>query len=284
MTTTTPTVTATTGTTAAASGVDLARVALQHALAAAKTQQPKPRRRTGAAASRRGSDGRDPMGLGDAIKRMMTERGWNTAAAGGSVLDQWPTIAPTLVGKVAAVRFDEETRTLHLRPVSPAYRTQLNLHQSKFIDQINTAVGPGTVHHLMILAPGAVDAPAPSPAALNAPHTPAPALAARPEQPRPRHPGYLAALDAHRTAGSTCETGLAPLIRGAADRQTQALLRNREPEAAFTEIAAQEEILRTRQRRTGHDGTLESSIRAALTYKRRGAPGPGSPARPARAS
>ncbi|MDK0524856.1 DciA family protein [Streptomyces sp. ML-6] len=238
--TTTTTPTATTGTTTA-SGVDLARVALQNALAAAKTRPSQPRRRTGAAASRRGSDGRDPMGLGDAIKRMMTERGWNTAAAGGSVLDQWPTIAPTLVGKVAAVRFDEETRTLHLRPVSPAYRTQLTLHQARFINQINAVVGPGTVHHLMLLAPGAVDAPGPGTAGAAVPHTPTPAPgpAARPEQPRPRHPGYLAALDAHRAAGGASETALAPLIREAADRQTQALLQNREPEAAFTEIAAQ---------------------------------------------
>ncbi|MGW1355404.1 hypothetical protein ACWCQE_40130 [Streptomyces sp. NPDC002409] len=96
----------------------------------------------------------------------------------------------------------------------------------------------------------------------------------------------LAALDAHRTAGGTCETGFAPLIREAADRQTQALLQNREPEAAFTEVAAQEEILRIRQARTGHDGTLESSIRAALAYKRRGAPepAPAPAARLARAS
>ncbi|MFB7853331.1 hypothetical protein ACFC34_40875 [Streptomyces sp. NPDC056053] len=60
--------------------------------------------------------------------------------------------------------------------------------------------------------------------------------------------------------------------------------RPREPEHTFTEIAAQEEILRTRQRRTGHDGTLEASIRAALAYKRRGAPEPAPAARLARAS
>ncbi|MFF3731235.1 hypothetical protein ACFYXM_13185 [Streptomyces sp. NPDC002476] len=66
--------------------------------------------------------------------------------------------------------------------------------------------------------------------------------------------------------------GLTPLIREAADRQTAALRQRREPEEALTEIAAQEEILRTqalaRQRRTRPDGTLEDSIRAALWWAR----------------
>ncbi|MFF8798149.1 hypothetical protein [Streptomyces globisporus] len=58
---------------------------------------------------------------------MVAERGWATPAAAatiaGSVIDQWPAIAPELAGKVEAVQFDAATGTLHLRPATPAYRT-----------------------------------------------------------------------------------------------------------------------------------------------------------------
>ncbi len=66
------------------SGVDRARIALRAAQAAAK-QAPQPKRRTGAAAPRRamGSAGRDPLSFGTAISRMVAERGWELAAAGG---------------------------------------------------------------------------------------------------------------------------------------------------------------------------------------------------------
>ncbi|WP_329212512.1 DUF721 domain-containing protein [Streptomyces sp. NBC_01708] len=139
------------------SGVDLARVALRAAQAAAKTT-PQPKRRTGASAPRRvpGSGGREPLPFGTAISRMVAERGWELAAAGGNILEQWPAIAPTLAANVAAVRYDLETRTLHLQPATPAHRTQLNLHQRAIIAKINQAVGPDSVRHLEILTPSAL--------------------------------------------------------------------------------------------------------------------------------
>ncbi|MDK0525044.1 DciA family protein [Streptomyces sp. ML-6] len=249
------------------SGVDLARVALAAARAAAKSGPP-PKRRMGAAPSRRSTNGRDPLPFAAAITQMMAERGWDMPAKGGTILDQWPAIAPTLAGKVAAVRFDADTQTLHLRPVSPAYHTQLTLHQSQIIRQINATVGDSTVRNLTILAPGAVDLVAQEPVTTTMPRTAA--AAKQPEQPRTKHPGYLAALAAHRASGGAHETGLAPLIREAADRQTQALRQRREPEAAFTEIAAQEEILQTRQERMCPSDSLQASIRAARIYKRSG--------------
>ncbi|MFI6730626.1 hypothetical protein NRF20_06115 [Streptomyces sp. R-74717] len=77
---------------------------------------------------------------------------------------------------------------------------------------------------------------------------------------------------AHRTPSGTHESGLAPLIRKAADRQTQTLRHHREPEKNFTEPAAQAELLQTQaqQRRTEPDGTLEDSIRNDLAHRRRG--------------
>ncbi len=68
------------------SGVDLARQALLTALKAAKrngaTRQ-KPKRRATTVVRR---DGRELLGLGSAINRMMTERGMAAPTAGGSVL------------------------------------------------------------------------------------------------------------------------------------------------------------------------------------------------------
>lgn len=130
--------------TSTTSGVDLARVALRNARAAAKTA-PQKTRRTGAATPSRQarSGGREPQTLGTAITRMVAERGLEAGATAGSVrrtvLCQWQHVAPELAGKVQAVRYDDATRTLHLRPCSPAYRTQLTLHQRQIVARVNAA-------------------------------------------------------------------------------------------------------------------------------------------------
>ncbi|MFB7916720.1 hypothetical protein [Streptomyces sp. NPDC056061] len=185
------------------------------------------------------------------------ERGLVAPVADVTLLDRWETVlataAPELVGHV------------QLRWITP-----------KLIAAATTAAPTANVRAPNILPPSprktspTADTAAP---AAPAPRTPAPA--AQPGgRPRPKHPCHLAALAAHRTAGGTRETGLAPCIREAVDRQTQALLQRREPEYAFTEVSAQEEILQAqaRQRPAQPDGTLEDTIRTALTYKRRGIP------------
>ncbi|MEU5161225.1 DciA family protein [Streptomyces sp. NPDC020875] len=248
-------------------GVDLARVALANARAASKTL-PQTKRRTGASTRRRRGDGRDPLPFGATITQMMAERGWDTAARGGSVLDQWPAIAPELTGKVDAVSFDEETRTLHLRPCSDAYRTQLHLHQAQIIAKVNEAVGNDTVRHLKILVPGGVAAPT-VPASGAPPVREKPAPARQPAGPRPKSAGYLAALAAHQEHRTTHDHEMDTRVRAAAEHQTRRLRQNREPETAFTEITAQEEILRNQHGRARTPDRLEASVRAALAYKRR---------------
>ncbi|MFB7222387.1 DciA family protein [Streptomyces sp. NPDC056227] len=230
------------------SGVDMARVALQAARAAAKAA-PQPKRRMGASAPRRvRTGGRDPIGFAAAIEQMMAERGWDMAAKGGSILDQWPTIAPDLAGKVAAVKFDTESRTLHLRPISRAYGLELKLHRRQVIDTVNAKVGDGTVQQLEVLAPGAVDTPAPAPAAEADILDQQPA---QPAEPKPKPAGYLAAKAAHEEHRNTRDREMGALVRAAAERQNQALARRREPEDAFTEVAAQMEILRAQNARRG---------------------------------
>lgn len=220
------------------SGRDLARVALHNARKAAKTAPPPDPRAARRQRNRaRRTDGRDPMRLGAALTRLVDEHGWEAPAAGGSIIDQWPTIAPELVGKVAAVRFDAATGTLHLRPTAPAYGTQLRMFQRAMVDRINTATGRTVVRALHVLAPGPTTdhrneptAPAGEPAALEYPPPN--------QQPRTRddaHPGYHHARAAIQRPGHTLD----PAIRAARERQDHA--QAREPETQFTDaIAARE--------------------------------------------
>ncbi|HWU10628.1 MAG TPA: DciA family protein, partial [Streptomyces sp.] len=139
------------------SGVDLARVALRAAQEAARHRgnEPsarKPRRRAQAASR----DGRDPVGLGQAIVGLIADRAWATPAAGGSVLEQWPTIAGDLARHVTAVSFDGETRRLDLQPDSPAYATHLKFEANRLISKINEVVQADTVKSIRILRPGAI--------------------------------------------------------------------------------------------------------------------------------
>jgi predicted nucleic acid-binding Zn ribbon protein len=90
------------------SGVDLARVALRAAKEQARArgaaaQQKKQARRGGLRSGAR-ADGRDPLPLGAAINRLITERGWEAPAAVGGVMGRWPQ----LVG--AALRAAEVRR------------------------------------------------------------------------------------------------------------------------------------------------------------------------------
>ncbi|MGW2110926.1 DciA family protein [Streptomyces sp. NPDC001948] len=236
------------------SGVDLARVALRNARAAAKAQ-PRPKRRTGASASGRArTGGRDPLAFGDALARMVAERGWDTttaaAATTSSVINQWPAIAPELAGKVDAVRFDSTTRTLYLLPATPAYRTQLTLHQREVIAKVNTVVGPDTVQHLEILLPAALTTARAShrPAAPSTPTTAPPTAgatgAARAVKTRAdASAGYHQALAAHRDTWSP-ETKTDPKVLAAARRQIRD--QAREPEEHFGDGRQAPEQLRAK--------------------------------------
>lgn len=223
----------------ALSGVDLARVALRAALAAAKSAPRQRPRCTGAAPSRQGrSGGREPVALGAAVSRMIAEEGLETGAAGGqvrrTVLSQRDTIAPELQGKVQAVRYDDATRTLLLRPCSPSYRTQLTLHQKEIVARVNAVAGTGTVTCLEILRPGTPDHQVraegpPMPLARPPAARPAPG---EPPVSRARDTRYLEALAAHQQAWSGGQEADV-VIRAKTERQ----IRDRlcEPEYLFVE-------------------------------------------------
>ncbi|WP_037916239.1 DUF721 domain-containing protein [Actinacidiphila yeochonensis] len=143
---------------APSSGVDLARVALRAAKEQAKArgaaaQQRRQARRGGLRSGAR-ADGRDPLPLGAAINRLITERGWEAPAAVGGVMGRWPQ----LVGQEIALhcspeRYDEEERVLTVQCDSTAWATQLRLLAPTLVARLNTDLGHGTVRLLKVLGP-----------------------------------------------------------------------------------------------------------------------------------
>ncbi|MER6916469.1 hypothetical protein ABT354_32835 [Streptomyces sp. NPDC000594] len=103
------------------SGVDLARWVLVAAREAAEkngSATRKSKRRTTTVVRR---DGREPLGLGSAIGRMMTEPAWSPRPpAASSSPTPTPILAavmPELTGRVKAVAFDTDTGRLDLAPM-----------------------------------------------------------------------------------------------------------------------------------------------------------------------
>ncbi|MEU9088889.1 DciA family protein [Streptomyces sp. NPDC048428] len=144
------------------SGVDLARVALRAAKEQARArgaaaQQKKQARRGGGLRSGARADGRDPLPLGAAINRLITERGWETPAAVGGVMGRWPQIVgDDLANHCVPLRYDEDPdeRVLTVQCDSTAWATQLRLLAPQLVARLNADLGHGTVRLIKVLGPG----------------------------------------------------------------------------------------------------------------------------------
>ncbi|MFG2308992.1 DUF721 domain-containing protein [Streptomyces sp. NPDC048566] len=144
------------------SGVDLARVALRAAKEQARArgdaaQQRKQARRGGGLRSGAAADGRDPMALGAAINRLLTERGWETPAAVGGVMGRWPQIVGEDLAKhCVPLRYDEDPaeRVLTVQCDSTAWATQLRLLAPQLVARLNQDLGHGAVRLIKVLGPG----------------------------------------------------------------------------------------------------------------------------------
>ena len=143
-----------------ASGVDLARVALRAAKEQARArgaaaQQKKQARRGGGLRSGARADGRDPLPLGAAINRLITERGWETPAAVGGVMGRWPQIVGEDVAKhcVPQRTTTEDERVLTVQCDSTAWATQLRLLAPRLVARLNEDLGHGTVRLIKVLGP-----------------------------------------------------------------------------------------------------------------------------------
>jgi predicted nucleic acid-binding Zn ribbon protein len=142
------------------SGVDLARVALLEAKKQARArgeaaQQKRQAKRGGGLRSGARADGRDPMALGAAINRLMSERGWETPAAVGGVMGRWPQIVGDDVAKHCGPEtYDEDERTLVVRCDSTAWATNLRLLAPQLVRRLNEDLGHGAVTAIKVLGPG----------------------------------------------------------------------------------------------------------------------------------
>lgn len=142
------------------SGVDLARVALRAAKDAARargeaTRQQKQARRGGGLRSGARADGRDPMPLGPAINRLITERGWEKPAAVGGVMGRWPQIVgEKLAAHCVPLRYDEDERVLLVQCESPVWATEVRRLAPNLVARLNEDLGHGTVRQIRVQRPG----------------------------------------------------------------------------------------------------------------------------------
>ncbi|MBC9714227.1 DUF721 domain-containing protein [Streptomyces sp. TRM66268-LWL] len=142
------------------SGIDLARVALRAAkeqarARGAEAQQKKQARRGGGLRSGARADGRDPLPLGAAINRLISERGWETPAAVGGVMGRWPQIVGDDLAKhCVPQKYDEDERVLTVQCDSTAWATQLRLLAPQLVARLNQDLGQGTVRLIKVLGPG----------------------------------------------------------------------------------------------------------------------------------
>lgn len=98
--------------------------------------------------------GRDPQGLGRVVSRLVSDRGWSSPLAVGSVMAQWDT----LVGADIAAHCRPESfevTTLHVRCDSTSWATQLRLLSSSLLAKFDAELGAGVVTRILVLGPAA---------------------------------------------------------------------------------------------------------------------------------
>ncbi|WP_329453195.1 DUF721 domain-containing protein (plasmid) [Streptomyces sp. NBC_01724] len=247
------------------SGVDLARQALFAAREAAKkkgaARAEKPRGRTRVVYR----NGRDPLGLGEAITAMMTACAWSAPAAGGGVLAQWESIVaeavPRLAGHTRAAKFDADTGQLDVVPDAPAYGTMLRWSAPKLIARANQMVTGAAVRtvHVLSSAPHTADRTTTA----TDPADPAPASVPKVAPPRTRQTASGAcrrALEAHQA--SRTRVGVDPAVQARTEGPA-AGSRMRKPEYLFREGRAALEELRAAEK-AARSASVEVSHARAL--------------------
>ncbi|MFF9011171.1 DUF721 domain-containing protein [Streptomyces goshikiensis] len=148
---------------APSSGVDLARQALAAARASARQRGDRPSgsRKAHRARTTRQPDGREPIGFAALLANLVIDRAWELPAAGGSLVDEWPTVVTDLTGHVALAGYDPDTGELAVRPASAPYATAVRLRTRHLIDAANQVMRSATaVRTIRILPPGTAPAPA----------------------------------------------------------------------------------------------------------------------------
>lgn len=121
---------------------------------AGSSQKPRSAGRSTRGFSQFHSTGRDPLGLGKVVGRLVAERGWTSPVAVGSVMAEWPTlVGPEIAAHCTPESFTDTT--LHVRCDSTAWATQLRLLSISLLDKFRTELGDGVVTNIQVLGPAA---------------------------------------------------------------------------------------------------------------------------------
>ncbi|WP_411803498.1 DUF721 domain-containing protein [Arthrobacter sp. LAPM80] len=98
--------------------------------------------------------GRDPQGLGNVVSRLVSDRGWSSPLAVGSVMSQWDTLVGADIAAHCRPESFEAT-TLHVRCDSTSWATQLRLLSSSLLAKFDVELGRGVVTKIQVLGPAA---------------------------------------------------------------------------------------------------------------------------------
>lgn len=135
-------------------GLDLAR---QVAAAAGRTvpMQPRKKKPRSRRPGRSGDSGRtDPMPLGDALERVIAERGWSAEVSVHLLMGRWVEfVGPSVAEHSAPEAFAD--RVLVVRTSSTAWASQLRLMAPQLLAKMNASLGEGTIKRVQIIGPQA---------------------------------------------------------------------------------------------------------------------------------
>ena len=138
-------------------GPDLVRKALAEAKAASKARGTAPRR-TGArpTRSRPAGDSLEPMRLGQAVQRLVAERGWEDTTTRADVLANWEkVVGPEIADHCRPVSLDDGE--LVLVAESTAWATQLRLLTKTLLQRVRDHAGPDVATKVVVRGPAAPD-------------------------------------------------------------------------------------------------------------------------------
>jgi predicted nucleic acid-binding Zn ribbon protein len=138
-------------------GPDLVRKALAEAKAASKARGTSPRGGTKRTPRRVVSgDAREPMRFGQAIQRLVAEKGWEDTTLRADVLANWDkVVGPEIADHCRPVSLEDGE--LVLVAESTAWATQLRLLTKTLLTRVQDHAGPGVASKVTVRGPAAPD-------------------------------------------------------------------------------------------------------------------------------
>lgn len=141
-------------------GPDLVRRALAEAKAAARAKGVAPgggpRKAVRKLGPRRAGDGRDPVRFGEAIQKLVDERGWQDTTTAAGVLANWDlVVGPEIADHCRPVSLVEGE--LVLVAESTAWATQLRLLTKTLVARVRDHAGEGVVTKVVVRGPAQPD-------------------------------------------------------------------------------------------------------------------------------